>query len=152
MMLKLPNLTYRTRKRMKTAAVILGGTLALILTVWLCWILWLGRFVVYSREGVRLDFDWVTPGTFTVAEPPEQMPINIRFNDGSEPLEEQSRELAQLNGRYITLEMLSGDLSEVDKFIREQEVHEALTANGLTILATKAKEDWRSLVAGRAEA
>ena len=36
--------------------------------------------------------------------------------------------------------------------VREQEVHEALTANGLTILATKAKEDWRSLVAGRAEA
>ena len=36
--------------------------------------------------------------------------------------------------------------------VREQEVHEALTTNGLTILAAKAKEDWRSLVAGRAEA
>ena len=34
--------------------------------------------------------------------------------------------------------------------VREQDVHEALKANGLTILATKAKEDWRSLVAGRA--
>ena len=36
--------------------------------------------------------------------------------------------------------------------IREAEVHEALTANGLAILATKSKEDWRSLVAGRAKA
>ena len=36
--------------------------------------------------------------------------------------------------------------------VREAEVHEALTANGLTILATKSKEDWRSLVAGRAKA
>ena len=36
--------------------------------------------------------------------------------------------------------------------VREADVHEALTANGLTILATKAKEDWRSLVAGRADA
>ena len=36
--------------------------------------------------------------------------------------------------------------------VREAEVHEALTANGLTILATKSKEDWRSLVAGRADA
>ena len=36
--------------------------------------------------------------------------------------------------------------------VREAEVHEALTANGLTVLATKAKEDWRSLVAGRADA
>ena len=36
--------------------------------------------------------------------------------------------------------------------VREAEVHEALTANGLAILATKSKEDWRSLVAGRAKA
>ena len=36
--------------------------------------------------------------------------------------------------------------------VREAEVHEALTANGLAILATKSKEDWRSLVAGRADA
>ena len=36
--------------------------------------------------------------------------------------------------------------------VREAEVHEALRTAGLTILATKAKEDWRSLVAGRLEA
>ena len=36
--------------------------------------------------------------------------------------------------------------------VREAEVHEALTANGLAIHATKSKEDWRSLVAGRAKA
>ncbi len=33
--------------------------------------------------------------------------------------------------------------------VREAEVHAALEAAGLTILQTKAKEDWRSLVAGR---
>ena len=33
--------------------------------------------------------------------------------------------------------------------VREAEVHAALEAAGLTILATKAKEDWRSLVAGK---
>ena len=36
--------------------------------------------------------------------------------------------------------------------VREAEVHEALTAAGLTIEQTRAKEDWRSLVAGRAKA
>ena len=36
--------------------------------------------------------------------------------------------------------------------VRESEVHAALKAAGLTILATKASEDWRSLVAGRADA
>ena len=34
--------------------------------------------------------------------------------------------------------------------VREQEVHQALTAAGLVIERTGAKEDWRSLVAGRA--
>ena len=36
--------------------------------------------------------------------------------------------------------------------VRESEVHAALTAAGLVIEQTKAKEDWRSLVAGRAKA
>ena len=36
--------------------------------------------------------------------------------------------------------------------VREAEVHAALETAGLTILATKAKEDWRSLVAGRTDA
>ena len=36
--------------------------------------------------------------------------------------------------------------------VREADVHQALTANGLKLLATKSKEDWRSLVAGRADA
>ena len=35
--------------------------------------------------------------------------------------------------------------------VREAEVHEALRAAGLTVLAAKAREDWRSLVAGRAD-
>ena len=36
--------------------------------------------------------------------------------------------------------------------VREAEVHEALRAAGLVIEQTRAKEDWRSLVAGRADA
>ena len=36
--------------------------------------------------------------------------------------------------------------------VREQDVHEALTAAGLVIEATRAKEDWRSLVARRGDA
>ena len=36
--------------------------------------------------------------------------------------------------------------------VREEEVHQALTAAGLVVERTKAREDWRSLVAGRAKA
>ena len=74
MKLKLPNLTWRTRKRLKTTALVLGSLAALTFALWLCWVLYLGRFVVYSRNGVRLDFDWVTPGSFVTAEePPSRM-------------------------------------------------------------------------------
>lgn len=120
MKLKFPNLTWRTRRRLKTLALVLGGLAAVALALWVCWILWLGRFVVYSQEGVRLDFDWVRPGEFVVAAPPELMDVNIRYDDGLEAPVEPSGELTQLTGCTITLEMLTGDIAELDRIIREQ--------------------------------
>ena len=84
MKLKKPNLTWRTRKRLKTAAIVLGSAAALSLSLWLCWVLWLGRFVVYTGDTVRLDFDWVTPGDYVEAVEPTKPEINIIFDDGSE--------------------------------------------------------------------
>lgn len=120
MKLKAPHLTWRTRKRLKTLAVLLGSLTAAALVLWLCWVLWLGRFVVYSRQGVRLDFDWVRPGPFVAAEPPELMDITIRYDDGQEAPVEPSGGLTQLTGSIITLDMLTGDIAELDRIIREQ--------------------------------
>jgi hypothetical protein len=120
MKLKLPNLTWRTRKRLKTTALILGSLAALTFALWLCWILYLGRFVVYSRNGVRLDFDWVTPGSFVTAEEPPQQDVTILYDDGSETVVERKKELEKLTGCTISLDMLTGDLSEVDEAIRQQ--------------------------------
>ena len=56
--------------------------------------------------------------------------------------------LAPVLGRFMdenTKVICSGILD-----VREQEVHQALTAAGLVIERTGAREDWRSLVAGRA--
>ena len=120
MKLRAPKLTWRTRRRIKTMAAVLGGLAAAALLTWLCWVLWLGRFVVYSREGVRLDFDWVQPGEFVPAVPPEQMDVTIVYDDGTEEVAEVSRELTQITGFRITQQMLSGDISELDRLIREQ--------------------------------
>lgn len=120
MTLKFPNLTWRTRKRMKLLALTLGSLAALALALWVCWILWLGRFVVYSRDGVRLDFDWVRPGEFVVAAPPEHMEVNIRYEDGLEAPVEPSGELTQITGNIITLDMLTGDIAQLDQIVREQ--------------------------------
>ena len=120
MKLKLPKLTWRTRKRLKTSAIVLGSIAAVSTLLWVCWILWLGRFVVYSRDGVRLDFDWVSPGSFVAAVPPEEPTINIRYDDGDEPVVEKSRELEKLTGCTISIDMLTGDIAELDEAIRQQ--------------------------------
>ena len=120
MKLKLPNLTWRTRKRLKTTALILGSLAALTFALWLCWILYLGRFVVYSRNGVRLDFDWVTPGSFVTAVAPPEQDVTILYDDGSETVVERKKELEKLTGCTISLDMLTGDLAEVDEAIRQQ--------------------------------
>ena len=113
------NLTWRTRRRLKTAALLLGIALALALAVWLCWILWLGRFVVYSRDAVRLDFNWQTPGPFVTAVAPEKPAINILYDDGSETVVQRNQALAQMNGCYVTAEMLTEDIAAVEALIRE---------------------------------
>ena len=119
MTLKLPKLTWRTRRRLKTAAIVLGSIAAAAVLVWLCWILWLGRFVVYSREGVRLDFEWVTPGSYVAAVPPEEMPIHIVYDDGNEMVVERSKELEQLTGVTVSIDLLSGDIAQLDQLIRQ---------------------------------
>lgn len=120
MKLKAPNLTYRTRKRLKLAGIVFGGILAVSIIVWLCWILWLGRFVVYSREAVRLDFQWVTPGEFVKAVEPEKQEINILYDDGSEVVVDRTKPLERVSGFYVTTSMLTEDIEEVERIIREQ--------------------------------
>ena len=120
MKLKLPNLTWRTRKRLKTTALILGSLAALTFALWLCWILWLGRFVVYTGDTVRLDFDWVTPGEFVAAVEPEKQDVNILFDDGSEVVVDRTKPLERMAGFYVTIDMLTEDVAEVERLIREQ--------------------------------
>ena len=114
------NLTWRTRKRLRTLGTVLGILAVAGVTVWLCWVVWLGRFVVYTGDTVRLDFDWVVPGEFVAAEPPEEIPVNIIYDDGNQSVIDRNKDLEQISGFYITIDMLTGDLEEVDRLIREQ--------------------------------
>ena len=120
MKLKMPNLTWRTRRRLSTALWILGGVTAAAVTVWGCWILWLGRFVVYSGDSVRLDFDWVTPGSFVEAVEPTRPEINIIYDDGSEVVVDRTKPLERMSGFYVTIDMLTDDVAEVERLVREQ--------------------------------
>ena len=111
-------LTYRARKRLRTlftagTALIVVGTL-----VWLCWLIWLGRFIVYSDGAARLDFDWVPSQNAVEALPQERETVAIHYNEGDDAINNSS-ELTQINGSYVTLADWLAGVDAVEKALQD---------------------------------
>jgi hypothetical protein len=108
------NLTYRTKRRLYRAGLIGAILLLVIILVGFCWVIWLERYIVYSRDGATLNFDVVdTPGAGQLAMPPsvgETVPIYV--NEGLDAID-LTRELQQLKGYYIDGDMLQNDVAAV---------------------------------------
>ena len=51
------NLTYRTKRRLYRAGLIGGIVLLVVILIGFCWVIWLERYVVYTRDGATLNFD-----------------------------------------------------------------------------------------------
>ena len=102
------NIPYRTRRLLKRIASVLLVLVVLGLVVWAGWVLWLGRYVVYTRDqGAMLDFSHANTDMQgqPALEPTEGQTIPIYYNEGDNAIS-TSTELTQLNGFYISLEML----------------------------------------------
>lgn len=111
--------TYRTRQRLHTAGKVLRVLLLAALVIWICWFIWLARFVVYSADGAHLRFD--KPATFEggeVAVPPENITVAIHYNEGSDKVNTSS-ELGQISGYYASTAMLLDSVEKVDLAIQE---------------------------------
>ena len=112
------HLSYRARRRLKTL-----GVTALVLCLasviaWGAWILWVGRFIIYTDEGAVLDFS-LSPQLpdGKVATPPEKTdPVKIYYNDGSDAVD-FSTELGPISGYYADSKALSNDIGAVRKQI-----------------------------------
>ncbi len=105
---------YRTKR-----ALLRVGTVALLLLlaaalIWLCWAVWLGRFVIYGRDGVRLDMSRSVEDIqgISAMEPDRTETVAIYYNEGENQLG-MDMELAQLSGYYVTAEELEEDLAGV---------------------------------------
>lgn len=111
------SIPYRTRRALGRLGITLLILLVLAILVLVCWFLWLNRYIVYTREGVRLDFH--SDQTFAggqIALPPEPGPsVPVYFTDRSELPENQNTELTQLSGVYITEDMLKGDIAAISQ-------------------------------------
>ena len=55
------SISYRTRQRFKRFFSTVAVLLAIAVFIWLCWLLWLDRYIVYDRDyGAKLDFNLPT--------------------------------------------------------------------------------------------
>lgn len=104
-------LPYKTRRFLRglaTTAVVLALILVL---AWIIWMLWLDRYIVYTRDGAKLDFSLPEKvATGQIALPPEnEMTVSIYYNEGENTLN-ISTEMGQLYGYYITADMIENNM------------------------------------------
>lgn len=115
---------YRTQRRLHRLGIVLLILLLLFIIAWFCSVIFLERYVVYTREGAMLDLS-VSANDLVgeVATPPVvKTNISIFFNEGADAID-LSGELTQLDGYFIDIDDLKTNLGEVKNLL------EPLSAN-----------------------
>lgn len=100
------NIPYRTRQGLNRAGVVLLVVLLVACAVYLCWFLWLHRYVIYTREGAMIDITLsheVKEGD--PVRKPEKSTVSIYYNEGENAIN-TSKELTQLMGYYADAQAL----------------------------------------------
>ena len=112
------SLTYSTKRRLHRAGLIGVILLLVAILVGFCWVIWLERYIVYTRDGATLNFDLVdTPSAGQLAMPPsagETVPIYV--NEGLDAID-LTRELTKLKGYYVDGDTLQSDVSAVREMV-----------------------------------
>ena len=108
------SIPYRHRRTLKRLGTLLAALLLIFLVTWLCWVVWLQRYVVYTDAGAELNFalsSYELTGKEAV-KPKAQQNISIFYNEGADAID-TTNEMTQLNGYYITSEMFQQDIDYV---------------------------------------
>ena len=109
------NIPYRTRQNLRRAGLITLIVSVVLTAVLLCWFIWLGRFVVYTRDGAIIDMQLpqdVPEGE--VAGEVVRGTIPIYYNEGENAIN-TSRELTQLLGYYADEDALKNNMAMVQQ-------------------------------------
>ena len=108
------NIPYRTRRILNRAGTAAMALLLVGIFAWLCWVIWLQRYVVYTDTGANLDFE-VSANDIVgqVAAPPAASnKVSVFYNEGADAID-VGNEMKQLNGYYIDADMLQKDMTGV---------------------------------------
>lgn len=116
------SLPYRTRRKLARAGMILTALLTVGVTAWLCWVVWLERYVVYSGSAATLDF---SISAQELSGEVAQMPVAeenvpIYYNEGSDAINISS-DLTQLEGYFITNDDMKTEMDSIMTTIQRLE-------------------------------
>ena len=107
------SLPYRTRRRLKALGIAAASLVMVFVIGWLGWVVYLERYIIYTRDGVVLNLD-LDPDQYdegVVATPPDaNETVPIFYNEGSNA-QEMNAELTQLWGYYISFDALAKDIN-----------------------------------------
>ena len=108
------NIPYRTRRKIKRAGTILAVCAMIFILVWFCSVIFLERYVVYTREGAHLDFSRSADEIQgEVARPPQgQLNVSIFYNEGDNAMNSNAV-LRKLEGYYIDADAMMHHMTEV---------------------------------------
>lgn len=108
------NLSYRTRRTLtRLGKAVIGLVIAAIL-FWLCWIIWVGRYIVYTPDGAKLDFSLGALPEGVLAVPPtDSLDVDIYYDEPTIELPPSVVEKTSIQGYYIDFEDLKTDISAV---------------------------------------
>ncbi len=105
------SIPYRTRRTLNRVGTIVLALVLIGAVGWMCWVVWLQQYVVYTDEGATLNFDRSANEVVGIApkEPEPNPNISIYYNEGANAVDVE-QDLTKLSGYYITNEMVKTNL------------------------------------------
>ena len=106
---------YRIQQVLRRLGIGLMVLLVLTSVVLLCWFLWLQRYVVYTEDGAKLDFNISLqfPDGQVAQKPDPDGDVNLIYGDEIAATGPAVKDLERFSGYYVTLDMLKTDFSAV---------------------------------------
>ncbi len=106
--------SYRNKRTLRRAGWIALGVVLGVLALFICRVIYLERYVTYTADGAKLDYDQKLSRTDIDPESvdPEQFPFETILDDTT-GADSADTAMAQFQGVYITTTMMATDLDAV---------------------------------------
>ena len=106
---------YRIQQALRRLGIGLMVLLVLASVLLLCWFLWLQRYVVYTEDGAKLDFDISLqfPDGQVAQKPTTGGDVNLIYGDEIEATGPATKEMERFSGYYVTVDAMREDFDAV---------------------------------------